>query len=179
MSIDKLTEFAKLADENSSNTEGLDLDRGFPSKLQPARQWFNWLFNALTKKLNEVVEQVNENGLAISNEAEARTESDNELSLKIQDLENAPDALGINQAYEDVTSSRVAGETYQNTTDRPIFVTITPHANSTIAAIYVNDVKVTTAQVSSSSASPLIAIVTANSSYRFEGASVWLWTELR
>ncbi|MGM1003067.1 phage baseplate protein [Acinetobacter haemolyticus] len=59
MSIDKLTEFAKLADENSSNTEGLNLEQGFPSKLQPARQWFNWLLNKLTLKVNEVIDSHN------------------------------------------------------------------------------------------------------------------------
>lgn len=56
MSIDKLTEFAKLADDKSSNTDGLELEKGFPTKLQPARQWFNWLMNTLTKKINEIID---------------------------------------------------------------------------------------------------------------------------
>lgn len=59
MTIEKLTEFAKLADENSSNTQGLELEKGFPRLLQPARQWFNWLFNSLTKKINELIDTVN------------------------------------------------------------------------------------------------------------------------
>ncbi|ENX58803.1 MULTISPECIES: phage tail protein [Acinetobacter] len=56
MSIEKLTEFAKNVDSTGSNTEGLELEKGFPSKLQPARQWFNWLFNKVTKKVNELID---------------------------------------------------------------------------------------------------------------------------
>ncbi|WP_291348065.1 MULTISPECIES: hypothetical protein [unclassified Acinetobacter] len=56
MSIEKLNEFAKNVDSSGSNTEGLNLDNGFPSRLQPARQWFNWLFNNLTKKVNEIID---------------------------------------------------------------------------------------------------------------------------
>ncbi|HGH3561193.1 TPA: phage tail protein [Acinetobacter baumannii] len=59
MTIEKLTEFAKLADDKSSNTEGLVLEKGFPSSLQPARQWFNWLLNSSAKKINELIEAVN------------------------------------------------------------------------------------------------------------------------
>ncbi|QNY28183.1 phage tail protein [Acinetobacter seifertii] len=58
MTIEKLTEFAKLADDKSSNTEGLVLEKGFPSSLQPARQWFNWLLNSLTKKINEMIDEL-------------------------------------------------------------------------------------------------------------------------
>ncbi|OCZ58499.1 hypothetical protein A7P21_15270 [Acinetobacter seifertii] len=56
--MDKLTEFAKLADDKGSNTEGLDLEKGFPSVVQPARQWFNWLLNSLTKKINEMIDGI-------------------------------------------------------------------------------------------------------------------------
>ncbi|ONN58750.1 TetR family transcriptional regulator [Acinetobacter genomosp. 33YU] len=61
MTIEKLTEFAKLADDKSSNTEGLELEKGFPSVVQPARQWFNWLFNSLTKKINEIIDAIQNN----------------------------------------------------------------------------------------------------------------------
>lgn len=58
MSIEKLTEFAKLADEHNSHKEGLELDKGFPSLTQPVRQWFNWLLNSLTKKINEMIDEL-------------------------------------------------------------------------------------------------------------------------
>ena len=53
MSIKKLIEFATTGDKN---TDELDLERGFPSRIYPARQWFNWLFNSLTVKINEIIE---------------------------------------------------------------------------------------------------------------------------
>lgn len=57
MTIEKLTEFAE--DTDAKNLDGLTQNLGFPAKLQPARQWFNWLFNALTKKLNESIDAIN------------------------------------------------------------------------------------------------------------------------
>lgn len=57
MSIDKIIEFAGAAPESDKNTNELDLSRGFPSRLHPARQWFNYLFNTVTKKINEIIDQ--------------------------------------------------------------------------------------------------------------------------
>lgn len=53
MAIEKLTEFAK---EGQKNTDDLDLEKGFIVNRKPARQWFNWLFNTLTAKINEVID---------------------------------------------------------------------------------------------------------------------------
>ncbi|OTG82338.1 hypothetical protein [Acinetobacter sp. ANC 4648] len=53
MAIEKLIEFAK---NGNKNTDNLNLDTGFPVNLKPARQWFNWLFNDLTLKVNEVID---------------------------------------------------------------------------------------------------------------------------
>lgn len=53
MAIEKLSEFAK---DGQKNTDDLTLTDGFPVSKKPARQWFNWLFNTLTLKINEIIE---------------------------------------------------------------------------------------------------------------------------
>lgn len=53
MPIEKLPEFAK---DGQKNTNDLTLLGGFPVGKKPARQWFNWLFNTLTTKINEIID---------------------------------------------------------------------------------------------------------------------------
>lgn len=53
MAIEKLTEFAKTGQKNTSD---LNLEIGFVVNRKPARQWFNWLFNTLTTKINEIID---------------------------------------------------------------------------------------------------------------------------
>jgi len=53
MAIEKLIEFAK---DGQKNTDDLNLTDGFPVSKKPARQWFNWLFNSLTSKVNEIID---------------------------------------------------------------------------------------------------------------------------
>lgn len=53
MAINKLPEFAK---DGQKNTDDLVLTDGFPVLKKPARQWFNWLFNTLTAKINEIID---------------------------------------------------------------------------------------------------------------------------
>jgi microcystin-dependent protein len=57
MAILKLTEFAK---SGAKNTDDLDLEAGFPAAQKPARQWFNWLFNSLALKINEIIDQLDQ-----------------------------------------------------------------------------------------------------------------------
>lgn len=59
MSINKLKVFAESEDAQKS-TVGLELEKGFPKALKPARAWFNYLFNSLTSKTNEIIEGLNE-----------------------------------------------------------------------------------------------------------------------
>ncbi|MFX5295223.1 hypothetical protein ABTD24_00745 [Acinetobacter baumannii] len=51
--MDKLDEFSL---NGPRNTDGLTLVDGFPPNKKPARQWFNWLFNTITKKINEIID---------------------------------------------------------------------------------------------------------------------------
>ena len=53
MAINKLPEFAK---DGQKNTDDLNLTDGFHVSKKPARQWFNWLFNSLTSKVNEIID---------------------------------------------------------------------------------------------------------------------------
>lgn len=53
MSIDKLEEFAR---DGQKNTDELILTDGFPKPKFPARQWFNYLFNAISLKINEIID---------------------------------------------------------------------------------------------------------------------------
>ncbi|WP_180001262.1 hypothetical protein [Acinetobacter sp. YH12255] len=53
MTIDKLSEFAS---DGQKDVDDLVLTDGFPVTRKPARQWFNWLFNTLTSKINEIID---------------------------------------------------------------------------------------------------------------------------
>ena len=56
MSINKLSEFAVNGDKSIS---GLTLTTGFPRQQKPYRQWMNYLFNWLSAKTNQLVDEVN------------------------------------------------------------------------------------------------------------------------
>lgn len=64
MAINQLTVFAQNGEKN---TNGLNQADGFPAAEKPKRQWFNWLLNTLTSKINEIATQVNSNTEAIGN----------------------------------------------------------------------------------------------------------------
>lgn len=56
MSIEKIVEFAENGDKSIS---GLNITTGFPRQQKPYRQWMNYLFNWLSSKTNEVIDEVN------------------------------------------------------------------------------------------------------------------------
>lgn len=91
MSIDKLVVFSETGDKN---TDDLNLTQGFPSKLQPARQWLNWLFNKMTLKINSVIDELGEldtNKVNVADIVDSleSNDSDRPLSAKMgQELNN-------------------------------------------------------------------------------------------
>ncbi|QNH52885.1 hypothetical protein HWI77_11475 [Acinetobacter venetianus] len=164
MSIEKLTEFSKNGD---NNTEDLVLESGFPSKLQPARQWMNWLFNSITSKINEVIDGLGDQYVDLTNKINNKLDLDG-TAVQADKLSTARvitisgvisgtgefdgsgnlninttyiKGLGINQTIKDVSSERVNGQSYQNTLDVPIQVIITIGQNTAhFAAVSEDDV---------------------------------------
>lgn len=53
----KLIEFAK---DGSKSIAGLVLEFGFPREEKPAREWFNYLFNASFKTINDLIDELNQ-----------------------------------------------------------------------------------------------------------------------
>ena len=56
MTIQKLDDFAENGDKNLT---GIDIQQGFVQAEKPARQWFNYIFNSITNKVNEVITAIN------------------------------------------------------------------------------------------------------------------------
>jgi hypothetical protein len=164
MAIEKLSEFAK---DGQKNTDDLNLTDGFPVSKKPARQWFNWLFNSLTSKVNEIIDaefipkaeivdnlttndadkvasartvkQLQDNKLEASDLKDATTEekgvvqlnntltstATNQALTAAKGKELNDKMFGVGQSWQNVTSSRLNNTTYQNTTSRLIFISIT------------------------------------------------------
>ena len=81
MPIEKLDEFAK---NGQKSTEGIILENGFPQEEKPARQWFNYIFNAISIKTNELIDSSQTNADAISG-----------INTEIEDLNLARFDTGI------------------------------------------------------------------------------------
>jgi hypothetical protein len=97
-----------------------------------------------------------------------------------------PAAIGVGQTWQTVTGSRSAGTTYQNTTGKPIMVSVSRNGGDNGSSfIYVDTatpaafVVAQTFQIGAGITSQLSAIVPPNNYYRYTGDSIVLWTELR
>ena len=196
MTIEKLTEFAKTGNKN---TDDLDLETGFIPSRKPARQWFNWLFNTLTLKINEIIDGKIDSSSIVDNliTDDATKPVSAKMGKKLQDEKFAivnlvndlttggidkaltaemgralnDQAFGIGQDWVDVTAIRVKSTNYLNSSPKPI-VFFVYSAGPYSVAIYVNDV-LASASFTNDSASNngASAIVPPGAQYRFETTS--------
>ena len=82
---------------------------------------------------------------------------------------HTPPALGIDQTWRDVTSSRDTNITYTNTTDKPIMVMISGEPNMEgDLFIFVNGVKIYTQELDSMAETSISFIVPPKATYRAE-----------
>ncbi|MFJ0303325.1 hypothetical protein Q4386_17540 [Acinetobacter baumannii] len=99
--MDKLEEFSL---NGPKNTDGLTLLSGFPSNQKPARQWFNWLFNSITKKINEIIDG------KLDASANAVSATKLETSRKIN-FTGVVEGSGTFDGSQDITINTVDGGT--------------------------------------------------------------------
>lgn len=99
--MDKLEEFSL---NGPKNTDGLTLLSGFPSNQKPARQWFNWLFNSITKKINEIIDG------KLDASANAVSAAKLETSRKIN-FTGVVEGSGTFDGSQDITINTVDGGT--------------------------------------------------------------------
>ena len=161
MTIQKLDDFAENGDKNLT---GIDVQQGFVQAEKPARQWFNYIFNSITNKVNEVVVDVNANSQSV--------------------IDNAN---GVGQTWENMVASRSKDTIYANTTGRPILVNVsfTATGDSTARHLFsVNGILVGKSEsryVSGTKYSFTSAIVPSSATYTVTSTDGLLnvWSELR
>ena len=112
MPIEKLTEFAKTGQKNTDN---LDLEIGFIVNRKPARQWFNWLFNTLTTKINEIIaaDFMQKSDIVDNLTTDDPTKPVSARQAKILN-EKVLDGLFENESPIDRSSQRLVNVTYTN-----------------------------------------------------------------
>ncbi|ETD86377.1 pyocin knob domain-containing protein [Rhodobacter capsulatus] len=94
-------------------------------------------------------------------------------------------ALGVAQSWQDVTAARLAGTNYQNTTGRPIAVSITTSGTTANTALYLGVAAPANILIAATGTGSTLrimshqAVVPAGHYYRFEGAAPATWAELR
>ena len=166
MAIEKLSEFAK---DGQKNTDDLNLTDGFSVSKKPARQWFNWLFNTLTTKINEIIDaefipkaEIVDN--LTTNDATKPVSAKQAKKLQDEKFDKSAlnntltststtqavtaaqakvlndQAFGIGQGWHNVTSSRNLGTKYRNTRNKPI--TISLYTNSAATSTKVLSLKI-------------------------------------
>jgi hypothetical protein len=88
--------------------------------------------------------------------------------------------LGTGQTYQVLTGSRVAGTTYTNSTNKPIFVSIGFTGNFAAGKLNIGGVVAAEGQAAQSTITQLSGIVPVGLTYSFSGAgTIVSWSELR
>jgi len=89
-------------------------------------------------------------------------------------------ALGVGQTWQDVKALRVVGTSYQNTTGKPIFVSISTGTNSRVQVSNNGSAWITLSNVgAASSESATTFVVPDDGYYRMDIGTVRDWVELR
>lgn len=194
MSINKIIEFAKTGDKNTTD---LDLERGFPSKLKPARQWWNYLFNLYALKINEIIDgklDGDSNAVSAAKLETARTISLTGAVSGSGDFDGTENlsietsllvGLGVGQTTQNLTASRVLGATYTNTTGKPIMVSIRISINEEITALLTVDGEVVSQCYQAVDSATGFAhfthtwVICDGQSYVASGGTLLGWSELR
>lgn len=194
MSINKIIEFAKTGDKNITD---LDLERGFPSKLKPARQWWNYLFNLYALKINEIIDgklDGDSNAVSAAKLETARTISLTGAVSGSGDFDGTENlsietsllvGLGVGQTTQNLTASRVLGATYTNTTGKPIMVAIRISINEEITALLTVDGEVVSQCYQAVDGATGFAhfthtwVICDGQSYVASGGTLLGWSELR
>lgn len=121
--------------------------------------------------------------LASQAEAEAGTDA-NKLMTPLQTKQaitaQVSVPIGVGQTWQDVSGSRAHSTSYQNTTGRPISVSLTVDGSSRSIQVSVNNFTWITVAQSSSSKVSMSFIVPINWYYRINGSiTIDVWAELR
>lgn len=117
----------------------------------------------------------------LSTNAEAQTASSSTLAVTPSDL--GATVIGINQTWQNVTASRVAGTTYTNTTGRPIMVCVgTSGAGFSGIEVSVNGLPVigsTTDSYTGTDRSSVSVVIPNANTYSITADGTITWLELR
>ena len=176
----------KLQIANASESIILKVDNNI---VLATRKWCEKMFLKLKDKIDAYTKKESDEKFALKDDLpELATETKagltklkNSVTAKEEDAavtekavsdfvqSHTPPALGIDQSWRDVTSSRDTNITYTNTTEKPIMVMISgePRIEGDLF-IFVNGVKIFTQELDASSMTSLSFIVPPKATYRAE-----------
>ena len=176
----------KLQIANASESIILKVDNNI---VLATRKWCEKMFLKIKDKIDAYTKKESDNKFALKDDLpELATETKtgitklkNAITDKQEDAavtekavvdfvqSHTPPALGIDQSWSDVTSSRDTNITYTNTTDKPIMVLISGEPNMEgDLFIFVNGVKIFTQELDSMAETSISFIVPPKATYRAE-----------